>query len=329
MLKRISNSIPYWVFNMLSLLSSAATIITFIFSCYSIYLGVLGEGYKIKFSIYCVFITGLLLGFVVVFFKMRKYGALLAKTKSNFSREYNLFLKGVKDYQYDIMKQHKEDKRIDHLSVDTLTLITHSFAKDSLDRLCRIIETITGSEVSAYIKLIIMPHGIKYSDSIDCDIAEVETFCRSEHTHSSRKESDQKGNYAKVKDNTDFYNILRGSTDNAGGFFYQTDLVECARKMKELNSQYLNTTPHYLDYYKSTIVVPIKADKVHTHFFSDNIGCDILGFLCIDSLSTDVFRNTEYDKDVFVNIIQSFAEPFYVAFNQYRYYMREGRNKNE
>lgn len=317
LMRKMSQKIPYWVYNLLSLLSAIATLITFLYTIYDVICNKVGS----KTYFFAVLI--LVIGLSVMAIRIRKYGELLIRIKTTYSREYNLFLQAVKDHQFKMMKLHKNIEESNNRAwMEALTEMTYSFSKDSLGRLCKIFEAITGKEISACIKLIVDPNTKTYLDSINYEEAEIKTFCRSECSDVNRKS--RINDCYKVKDNTDFYSILKNNSDNNLGYFYQENLVEYDKRMRGTPNEYRNTTLHYEDYYQSTIVVPIMTDKKHTHFFKESTGYDILGFLCVDSLATDIFRNTEVDKNVFVNLIQSFAESFYLVLNQYRYYMNMG-----
>ena len=94
------------------------------------------------------------------------------------------------------------------------------------------------------------------------------------------------------------------------------------KDLRKAGKKYRNTTEDYEKYYKGTIVVPIRVNKSHLYYVSENSGYDIVGFLCVDSLSTNAFRNAELDKDNNTNIVKSFAAEIYIILNKYNLYLQ-------
>lgn len=82
-------------------------------------------------------------------------------------------------------------------------------------------------------------------------------------------------------ENTAFDQALMLNADGRPAHFYSADLTK--------NSNYSNQRQHYLSYYKSTLVVPIRGER--THHIGEAVEYDLVGFLCVDTLSTNRLNN--------------------------------------
>lgn len=92
-----------------------------------------------------------------------------------------------------------------------------------------------------------------------------------------------------IRDNTSFLQILNNSCD----VWASNDLDNTKAVFDERGDKYLNPDKKYKEYYKSTIVAPI---RIHTEYVSQSIldlsseyqerAYHYLGFLCVDSLHT-------------------------------------------
>ena len=87
----------------------------------------------------------------------------------------------------------------------------------------------------------------------------------------------------------------------------------------------MNTTPNWDRHYRLTIVAPIRISKSRVFVedkkamspsAKDNNAYFIVGFLCVDSMSTDVFVKSE--EKYYCHIIKSYAALFYTFFKLYR-----------
>lgn len=121
------------------------------------------------------------------------------------------------------------------------------------------------------------------------------SFCRSKNSDKNRKANDAiRTKSIKISDNTDFYDILDEKSENTNSYFYQGNLPQYDKDLKKAGKRYRNTTEDY----------------------------DIVGFLCVDSLSTNAFRNTNFDKENNTNIVKSFAAEIYIILNKYNFYLQ-------
>lgn len=323
MAEKLKN-IPYWVYDTLSIVSAIVTIVTAIVAFFNAIVTVetLKDGtYVVSYNKILAFICVLLVLFVVIcVIKIRKYGNILRHIKSDFPKNYYMFLHDFRNVYFEILKGHKSNNILDQdTRVEVLTKDTKNFLVNALDYLCDLMEKNTGRKVCASIKLI---ENTGMATNIDKDTATVITFCRSKNSDSKRKANDERNNSIKVKENTDFYDILDENSQNADAF-YQSDLLQYAKYLKKDGRAYRNTTLNYENFYRGTIVVPIRVARQKLYYVSENQGYDIIGFLCIDSIYTDAFRNNDFDKTNYINIVKSFAAEMYIILNKYNFYLQK------
>lgn len=321
-MKRLVQKIPYWIIDIISLISGLVTIITGIYGVVSIKKLVkeLPDGnYEVNINPWLVSIIIMLLFFLgVIFFQMRKYGSLLHASRKIVSKNYYGFLHDFRNQYFEMIKEHKTNKDTNKKhKIGILTSNTKKYLVKSLDYVCEIISSSARADVSACIKVI--DNEGEDGTPIDINHAKVRTFCRSSNTDGERISHDMINNVAKsvkIIDNTDFYDILKG---DSGSGFYQRNLLDYSKKLEEAGKIYRNTTEQYWRYYKGTIVAPIRVAKERLHYVDSDDDFDVIGFLCIDTLSTNVFR--EKDKSYYMKIVKSFAAELYIILNKYNYYL--------
>ncbi len=85
----------------------------------------------------------------------------------------------------------------------------------------------------------------------------------------------------------------------------------------------MNSTSNWEDYYIGTIVVPVGNSATS----QEGKKCEILGFLCVDSLSRKAF--TEKQKTINVKLLQGYADVFGIAAQKYKekLYSYSGKGK--
>lgn len=323
MMEKLKN-MPYWVYDILSLISAIITIFTAIFALCKMVVAIdnLEDGtYNVSLNPILMWLCIIFLLCLVVFgIKVKKYGTITRNMREGFSYNYYQFLHDFRNTYFDILNKHKTESGVSKSArIQMLTKDTQTFLEDSLGYLCEILEKNTGEKISACIKLIENAGSVT---NIDKDKATVITFCRSKNTDKERKANDeQEIKSISIKKNTDFYDILDEESTNTNSYFYQTDLLQYAKDLQKAGKEYRNTTEHYEKYYRGTIVAPIRILKKRLHYVNQNIGYDIIGFLCVDSLSINAFRNKESDKENYSNIVKSFAAEVYIILNKYNFYL--------
>lgn len=307
-IKEFWERIPIGFINFLTIVSSIITIATPIVGAIS--LKKLYPEKNVILIIYVVTIIVLLAMFVIMFRYMVKYRKLFIGARKIATSKFSSLNRNFRNSYFDILSYQKSNK----LTVELLTEVVKNFLQKSLDDICEIYKEFSYQDISAC---------IKYIDSIgkvDRERATIKTFVRSSSTDSKRNENDNNRlEPIYIKDNTDFYSILSPNSTNKKSYFYQRNLVQYAKDAEKNGDSYNNSTKNWERYYKSTIVVPISIANKRLFFNSRNDCYDVIGFLCIDSLSTDAFL--EKDERYNIDVAQAFAAEMYVILNQYKYYL--------
>lgn len=225
-----------------------------------------------------------------------------------YMKSINEFKKVIKDIEYVVqlyMNNNFMLVRAHNLGDLTLSYLVDNVrgvSEDILNVLCRIFKRVTGEEISACIKL------------LTDDSKSTKTFYRSSNAKAKREKRDLNKEVRFTK-NTDFYKIIKENEE----YFYVGDLEKYS---KEKGNDYKNSNRDYLNYYKGTIVVPIKIENNYIHFSKDKKGgVHLLGFLCVDSLSKKAF--TERQRKYNLQIMFIFANIFYMILNKYKYYLKK------
>lgn len=334
-MKEKLKNMPYWVYDLLSLLSAIITIITAVVALMKaiVVVNVLENGTYIVDCNEALLIICIMLFFmsIVCTIKVRKYGKIVRNIRNSFSYNYYMFLHDFRNAYFDMLCERKNNNNSDKKNrIQVLTRDTQNFLVNVLDYLCSIMESNTGEKVSACIKLI---ENRGQVTNIDKDKATVITFCRSRNSDTDRKVNDERQASIKIKDNTDFYDILDEDSPNTDSYFYQTDLVQYDKLLKKAGKEYKNTTRNYDNYYRGTIVAPIRIARKHLHYVLEDNGYDVIGFLCIDSPSSNAFRDNVFDRKNYSNIVKAFAAEIYIILNKYNFYLdtacggkRDGKN---
>lgn len=260
----------------------------------------------IIYSVIICVVVGMLLLMVRYMIKYRK---ILVEVKLATSEKFFDLNRQFRNTYFDIDKINKEGT----LSIEYLTEKVERQLKSSLDDICEIYKAFSGQKVSACVKYIDSVGEVELND------ATLRTFVRS--TNADVKRCEQDNNLTDpiyIKDNSDFYEIL--DPNNQQYFFYQQNLIAYTEECAKRGSEYKNSTPSWYLYYKGTIVVPISIANKRLAFSGKKHHYDVLGFLCIDSLSTEAFL--EREKNYNVNLAQAVAAQMYVTLNQYRQYLK-------
>lgn len=314
------DSIPYAVINIIAFVSGIATIITTIIGLFQIITAVKsGVSIDINIVLIGVFLV-LVFFFFLVLAKGFKYRKLLRNSRRAFAKNYCCFLRSFRNEYFGILSKYKECKGENDSSnlIKGLTQLTRDFMIGVLDQLCDIMTQITGKKVCASVKYIVNTNDV--NNEIDINKAEVKTFCRSTNTDTRRGASVSKERPVKIKDNTDFYDILDPESENNGSVFYQRDLKKFDQYLRKIDKKYKNTNENWYKYYFGTIVVPIRINAEHLHF-TERDDYSIVGFLCIDSKAKDAFLEKDFEIETNTQILKSFAALLYVVFNKYNYYL--------
>ncbi len=321
-MKESIQKIPYWVINFISLVSGIITILSGISGVFSfIYVSIMSDDMdKIEYNRGILFFALTCLALcVVIFLLMLKFRNLLMLTRKSMTKNYYNFLRNFRNYYFKLIAEYKQEGATESMRIRNVDNITKTFLTTALDYICEIIGNSAGEEVCACIKVI--ENDYTEECIIDINEAKVRTFCRSSNTSTERIANDTiQGRLSSVKivENTDFYEILSGASSSG---VYQADLKEYDNYLRTIGKTYKNTTRKYWEYYKGTIVVPIRVANEHLYFNNLNSDYNVIGFLCVDTLSTNVFRKN--DKEFYMNIVKAFAAEIYVILNKYKFYLKK------
>lgn len=302
--------IPIGFLNFLTIISSVITIATPVVG--AIGLKKLYPEKNVILLIYVITVVVLLAMLIIILRYMIKYRKLLMGARKVTTSKFFSLTRNFRNSYFDILSYQKKG----NLTIELLTEKVEKFLQKSLDDICQIYKEFTYQDISACIKY------IDTVGEVDRETATIKTFVRSSNTDSKRNENDNNNpNPIYVKDNTDFYSILSPNSSNKKSYFYQRDLVQYAKDAEKNGDSYNNSTQNWQKYYRATIVVPISIANKRLFFTSKNHCYDVIGFLCIDSLSTDAFleRDERYNRDV----AQAFAAEMYVILSQYRHYLEK------
>lgn len=221
-----------------------------------------------------------------------------------------------KNAYYALLKYHKSETKD---KVEDLTKELKTFLQEVLDSVCDVLEAYSGKNVSGCVKLIEKPSD--GSTKLTYDNAVVSTICRSKESDPARGEAVHDVP-ARIKENTDFADILF-RRDYHKSYFYVRDLEQYDEQLKSVNNGigYQNTRLNWRQYYRGTIVMPVRIESSRLFFMADRTANNehILAFLCFDSLSTDVF--TENRERYIVDLVRGAADSIYLILNQYSYYL--------
>lgn len=316
-MKSFTEKVPYWVVNLITIVSGIFTIIISIYGLIdSIFGNIFKEGKGNANNSYLILVIVVLIIFnVVVFSKMFKFNKLFKMGRENFSCNFYSFLRISRNTYFKVLCDYKNNKNEKKACLKLLTETTKGYFQESLNFLCKIMKEITGCDVSACIKVIDSEDG--NPENLDPEKALVTTFARSEESDPKRESLDSDTSVSrKLIQNTDFCDIITKRLS----CFYQENLVEYANNP---NNAYKNTTPNYASFYVSTIVVPIRAKRELLFYKEDNNNYDIIGYLCIDSLSKNAFLEREPERRINERIMKAFSAEMYIILSKYKYYLKK------
>ena len=233
--------------------------------------------------------------------KKRRINAIL------FAEYYNL----LHDYR-NWMNSIERDIKARAVGEHELASSMKTFLKDALDRLTYIFHCDDEKHpVNACVKLVDFTEAYKvmYNET------KVSTLVRSKNSPTDRDVWDKNhlDDPASIKDNTDFREIASGEID----MFYQKNLLKYKKDLEKSGKTYDNTTPNWQKHYVATAVVPIRIAYANITTEKKSGYC-ILGFLCVDSLCTNVFLLSRKKK--YRYILKSFASLLFNVLYKYRVY---------
>jgi len=185
-------------------------------------------------------------------------------------------------------------------TINDLYIITAQIMKTLIDQMKEVLHEITHQKVRVCIKAF----AEKY-DTIDLHNMELITFCRSDKDLLSSGQ--ERCMRVRLEENTDFLMIMSNNTSYP--YFAYNGLTTFTQKT---GMTYMNSSSDWEKKYNATIVHPIckcvKKDK------SGKKEYQILGFLCIDSLSTKAF--TQKNANICISFNKAMAVLLYRVLNK-------------
>ena len=302
-LDNLLKKVPDSVLNAIALISGIITIFPAIFSLIRIIISLIKGSFSIstisKPYVAVVMVCALN---VLLINKILKYRKIQAQTRSVFSKSYYSLLHDYRNLKGELEVSEYDKNAVYHKIVN--------FSTNTLDSLCSIFNILTRQEVSACIKIIEPSNNLEYAT------AKVKTFCRSKNSDSRRfqYDNDSTRNETIICKNTDFSTIVQpGKTVSC---FYKRDLVAFQKHHQDTDEEYLNSNPEWKKFYKATIVAPIRIANIRNSKVKSEDSYTILGFLCIDSLSTHAFEESQ--ETYYTKIVKAYAALLYSVLDVYK-----------
>lgn len=224
-----------------------------------------------------------------------------------------MFCELLVSYSQTIVRVEQRIKQIDNGDCTGITFITHdifAFLDRTLSNLTNLFSKLTGHEISACIKVIAY-----FTESHDPTNAFVQTLIRSKNSHYERLDGINK--LSKLSENTALLEIVNSIDENHNAYYYRGNLISDYDKNDLI--RYVNTNHDWQKYYRGTIVVPIGMDKSSLNYGEKGSGYQIIGFLCVDTLSTEAFTSDRESQYTFV--VKSFASVIFNVLNGYSNYL--------
>ena len=320
--KEYWDKIPKWLQECIDFLSSLASVIGVVYVAAKAILKILTSIFqRLNLSLPWIMCGILLVIVMLMRFKLKQYKTNSWVRLDSISKGYYKFLHDYRNFYFEILLNYK----MKNLNQKYLTELTCNFLRNMLDEMCAIYAAYSGSKMNACIKLIGKENEDVNFDKIDKDNATVYTFLRSSNL--TKKREDASNNKAVlIKENTDFSFIIDPPLFYNKQYFYEQDIQLFDEYLHKQGEKYHNTTPNYDEYYKAALLVPIRIAYRRLYFTQQNDKWDyhIVGFLCVDTLSTQAFI-PEFEEQ-FIEIAKSFASITYIVMNKYMFYLTKCRN---
>lgn len=308
------DKIPLWLINIISVISGLGTVASTVLAFIELFFG--DSKNSVTFVIGIALVTSLFFNILLIF-RISKYGRIETMRMSKITKNMHYLLHNVRDTYFKIMLYHK----IRRLSRQSLSEIYKLSLQGVMDNLCSTINAYTSREVHACIKLITSED---FDRKMDINNATLVTFCRSRNSEHKRSRYEENNRPIFLRENSDFYEVVSPEFEKT--HFYQGDLIAYDEEKKKNGERYKNSNPDWAEFYRGTIVVPIRIERDKLYHIEENDAYDIIGFLCVDSKSTDAF--TKSMENYLVDMMYAYADVIYILLGQYRHYLRKFENKN-
>lgn len=119
-----------------------------------------------------------------------------------------------------------------------------------------------------------------------------------------------------IEENTDFLEIVQSAENSRQRqYFYEKNLKQYAEKLRKEGKVYKNSNSSWENDYITTIVCPIRLKRATEQDNNLKLECDLIGFLCVDSLDEEAFCN-QY-SDFCFDLLKGVADIMYVYLDKF------------
>lgn len=303
-MQSVYNRIPLGFTNLISLVASMGTIVVWIMAIVQRILR--------KDVSFVIVLLAIMLAMVVLVAKLVKYRKIAYSRLALFSTKTEQFNRDFKELYIGMVESYKQGRK------ESLTMLIDEYMLKRLNELAALFEEITEKRVHACIKILTGTEN-KIFDYADI---EVTTFARSSNSGSTRSDRDAKTDIKHlIKQNTDFDQIVGDNRSNLQSYMWIPDIPKLAKELSESGSEYKNTNTDWMKHYRSTIIVPIRMELKKVCAQNEGHTYHIIGFLCVDSMSTKAFLKKQVA--FYVKLLGGYADHIYMVFNHYTHYMEK------
>jgi len=304
----------------IGLIASIITILTALVAIFKLIINpiinLIKENYYQTFTILVIIVLLIVIDIIIRCFMVLKFRALSWGRLQSYLTLHQ-FANEIKNSSYNILGRYKKNK----LTIEFIEEERNRIIKNVLERLCKVFHKTIGYEVRSCMKIL----GFQGNDNNEIQIidrakltsanAVVETKFRSKNSTDVNEDANEP---KKVDRNTDFAEILFEFKD----YFYSGNLPEYEKALNKVGKKYKNTTANWEKYYRATIVVPIRISNEE-----NDKEYQIMGFLCVDTMSTTAFKHEE--EEIAVSIVKTFADGLYAYLDHCRHFDKLLENVNK
>ncbi|MBI4855833.1 MAG: hypothetical protein HY818_03715 [Acetobacterium woodii] len=243
-----------------------------------------------------------------------------------YAEGFHSFAHDLRDFQLELKKDIKSSK---YKTSHELKKQMITDMKEMMVKLASNLSLATKCEIRTCLKLF----DFTCPGEIDRSKMNLITFVRNNPGMTLTATREEHYHKIKVSENTDFEEIFminEGYKTNRKHFFYKENLKLYEKELKKKNERYKNSNINWRKEYNTTIVLPIRCVK---DYGDDNLEkefteYDLIGFLCVDSLSTNAFSLKS--RGFIINYLSGIADILYVYFDKCldHYALLKGRAVN-
>lgn len=218
------------------------------------------------------------------------------------AQSFHILSHRFRDEMFQILREHDNGE----LSNTLLYRHLFDFLERSLNALCNIMSDFTGKKICACIQM------INYSSDGQTNNDEVFVLCRSENSDERTKNQDREKRTHLLKDDPVLSQMVGF---NAIPYFLCPNLQEYVKNHANDKAFSENFRNSLISLYKGVLIVPIHIENSIRYSDKKNTPFHVVGFLCLDTMSTKAFLS-KYENN-YVQIMKAFSDIFYVAIEIY------------